>query len=89
MWINTNCPTSKIQKFEIINNFDIPNIKNYEDFLCANDIGISGTEFITDKDGNAWIHDVNFNTNYNSSAVFIAGKIAYKEIANYLFSLLK
>ena len=66
--INTNCPTSEIQKFEIINNFDMPNIKNYEDFLSANDISISGIEFILDKEGNAWTYDVNVNTNYNSSA---------------------
>ena len=82
--INTNCPTSQIQKFEIINNFVMPNIKNYEDFLSANDIGISGIEFILDKKGNAWTYDVNVNTNYNSSAELKVKKFAYKEIANYL-----
>ena len=87
--INTNCPTSKIQKFEIINNFDMPNIKNYEDFLAANDIGISGIEFILDKDGNAWTYDVNVNTNYNPSAELKAGKFAYKEIVTYLSELSK
>ena len=87
--INTNCPTSEIQKFEIINDFDMPNIKNYEDFLNANDIGISGIEFILDKGGNAWTYDVNVNTNYNSSAESKAGKFAYKEIATYLSTLSK
>ena len=87
--INTNCPTSEIQKFEIINNFDMPNIKNYEDFLSANDISISGIEFILDKEGNAWTYDVNVNTNYNSSAELKAGKFAYKEIATYLSALSK
>ena len=87
--INTNCPTSEMQKFEIINNFDMPNIKNYEDFLSANDISISGIEFILDKEGNAWTYDVNVNTNYNSSAELKAGKFAYKEIATYLSALSK
>jgi len=87
--INTNCPTTEIQKFEIINNFVMPNIKNYEDFLSANDISISGIEFILDKDGNAWTYDVNVNTNYNSSAELKANKFAYKEIANYLSALSK
>jgi len=87
--INTNCPTSEIQKFEIINNFYMPNIKNYEDFLIANDIGISGIEFILDRDGNAWTYDVNVNTNYNSSAELNAGMFAYKEIINYLYLLSK
>ena len=87
--INTNCPTSEMQKFEIINNFDMPNLKNYEDFLSANDISISGIEFILDKEGNAWTYDVNVNTNYNSSAELKANKFAYKEIANYLSALSK
>ena len=82
--IKTNCPTSEIKKFEIIDDFYMPNIKNYEDFLSANDIGISGIEFILDKKGNAWTYDVNVNTNYNSSAEFKVKKFAYKEIANYL-----
>ena len=67
----------------------MPNIKNYEDFLSANDIAISGIEFILDKEGNVWTYDVNVNTNYNSSAELKAGQFAYKEIANYLFSLSK
>jgi len=78
-----------MQKFEIINNFNMPNIKNYEDFLSANDISISGIEFILDKEGNAWTYDVNVNTNYNSSAELKANKFAYKEIANYLSALSK
>ena len=85
--IDTNCPSTEIQKFEIIQDFSLPNIQDYENLLAANDIGISGIEFILDKEGKTWTYDINVNTNYNSFAEFKADKNAYQEIAKYLYKL--
>lgn len=87
--INSNCPTSDVPKFKILENFSMPNIYAYESFLAANDIGISGIEFILDEQGQAWTYDVNVNTNYNSKAEADGGKFAYKEVIRYLASLQK
>jgi hypothetical protein len=85
--INSNCPTSDIPKFKILEDFSMPNIDAYESFLAANDIGISGIEFILDEQGQAWTYDVNVNTNYNSKAEAEGVKFAYKEVIRYLASL--
>ena len=85
--IESNCPTSEIPKFKILKDFSIPNIDDYEKFLSANDIGISGIEFILDEQGRPWTYDVNVNTNYNSQAEAEGGKFAYKEVIRYLNSL--
>ena len=66
----------------------MPNIEAYENFLAANDIGISGIEFILDEQGQPWTYDVNVNTNYNSQAEAEGKKFAYKEVIRYLSSLL-
>lgn len=85
--IDSNCPTNKVSKFRILKDFSMPNIEAYENFLAANDIGISGIEFILDEQGQPWTYDVNVNTNYNSEAEANAGKFAYKEVIRYLASL--
>jgi len=85
--IESNCPTNNVSKFKILKDFSMPNIEVYENFLSANDIGISGIEFILDERGQPWTYDVNVNTNYNSEAEANAGKFAYKEVIRYLASL--
>lgn len=85
--IESNCPTNNVSKFKILKDFSMPNIEVYENFLAANDIGISGIEFILDEQGQPWAYDVNVNTNYNSEAEANAGKFAYKEVIRYLASL--
>ena len=85
--IESNCPTNNVSKFKILKDFSMPNIEVYENFLSANDIGISGIEFILDEQGQPWTYDVNVNTNYNSEAEANAGKFAYKEVIRYLASL--
>jgi carbamoylphosphate synthase large subunit len=85
--IESNCPTNNVSKFKILKDFSMPNIEVYENFLAANDIGISGIEFILDEQGQPWTYDVNVNTNYNSEAEANAGKFAYKEVIRYLASL--
>jgi len=85
--IESNCPTEEFNKFTIRDNFSIPNISDYEEFLRHNDIGIAGIEIIFDANGDYWTYDVNTNTNYNSQAEAIANKSAPDVIAHYLDSL--
>jgi len=85
--IESNCPTNNVSKFKILEDFSMPNLEVYENFLAANDIGISGIEFILDEQGQPWTYDVNVNTNYNSEAEAKAGRFAYKEVIRYLASL--
>ncbi|NKB59307.1 MAG: alpha-L-glutamate ligase [Alphaproteobacteria bacterium] len=69
------CPVGETPgpRFEILDNFEHPNIARYEAFLAANGIEVSGIELIFDKDGTAWTYDVNTNTNYNDDAEANAG----------------
>lgn len=88
------CPAdhcSQIQNFktsfEVINDYDHhPIIKQYEQFLEKNKIGICGIEFVLDDEGKIWTFDVNTNTNYNSQAEqFAFGSMkAMPTIASYL-----
>lgn len=71
-------------KFQIIENFEDPIIQKYEQFLKANDIQISGIEFIRGEDGKIFTYDVNTNTNYNSDAEAIAKIYGMREIAKFL-----
>ena len=64
------CP---VPRFEIIKNFDHPNLEHYERFLRDNGIKVAGIEMILDEDGVAWTYDVNTNTNYNPDAEETAG----------------
>lgn len=71
-------------KFQIIENFEDPILQKYEQFLKANDIQISGIEFIRGEDGKIFTYDVNTNTNYNSDAEAIAKIYGMREIAKFL-----
>ena len=60
--------TAPATRFEIIKDFNHPNLELYERFLRENEIEIAGIEMIFDKYGIAWTYDVNTNTNYNPDA---------------------
>ncbi len=69
------CPVSEAARaaFEIIEDFDHPNLQRYAEFMAANGIHIAGIEMILDVRGRAWTYDVNTNTNYNPDAEAAAG----------------
>lgn len=85
--LESNCPTEEFNKFKIIEDFAIPNLRNYEEFLRQSGIGIAGIEIIFDANGDYWTYDVNTNTNYNPQAEEKAGQSAPEEIARFLSSL--
>ena len=59
--------------FEILADFDHPNLERFAKFMAANGISIAGIEMILDRHGQAWTYDVNTNTNYNPDAEAAAG----------------
>jgi hypothetical protein len=71
-------------KFQIIENFADPIIQKYEQFLQANQIQISGIEFVRNEEGKIFTYDVNTNTNYNSDAEAVAKIYGMREIAKFL-----
>lgn len=82
------CPAdAKGPKFRIVEGFTHPLVPRWEAFLAANDIGVAGIEFITDRDGRAWTYDVNTNTNYNPEAEAAAGVSGMEAIARHLVAL--
>ena len=85
--LESNCPTEEHNKFKILNNFSLPNLNKFENFLLANDVGIAGIEIIFDDQGRYWAYDVNTNTNYNPQAEMHANESAPKAIADFLNSL--
>ena len=85
--LESNCPTEEHNKFKILNNFSLPNLNKFENFLLANDVGIAGIEIIFDDQGRYWAYDVNTNTNYNPQAEIHANESAPKAIADFLNSL--
>lgn len=76
------------EKFQIIPDFDHPLIPAWQRFLAANDIGVSGIEFIEDASGQAFTYDVNTNTNYNPDAEARDGRRGMAAIAAHLGALL-
>jgi len=69
------CPTDSSEdgenekaKFEIIENYEDPEIEKYERFLRNNGMEIAAIEYIEAQDGQRYVYDVNINTNYNSQA---------------------
>ena len=82
------CPASNVagNKFEIIEHFDIPEIRACESFLKANNIDIAGMEYVEDQDGRRYFYDVNTNTNYNREAEIRSGTGVFgmERIAEYL-----
>ncbi|WP_043931631.1 ATP-grasp domain-containing protein [Bacillus sp. EB01] len=71
-------------KFEIVDGFDEPILKNYEKVLSANNIAVAGIEFIRNAEGEIFTYDINTNTNYNSDAEARAGKYGMLELAKFL-----
>jgi hypothetical protein len=55
-------------KFRIIEDFDHPLIPRVEAMLAANAIEVAGVEFILDREEQAFVYDINTNTNYNGEA---------------------
>ncbi|WP_202078790.1 ATP-grasp domain-containing protein [Caldalkalibacillus salinus] len=73
-------------KFDIIQDFNDPIIKQYETFLAQNDIAVAGIEFIRNEKGEIFTYDVNTNTNYNADAEAKAQKYGMLELAKLLGS---
>ncbi|ALC91247.1 alpha-L-glutamate ligase [Bacillus sp. FJAT-18017] len=71
-------------KFQIVDGFYEPILKNYEKVLAANNIAVAGIEFIRNADGEIFTYDINTNTNYNSDAEARAGKYGMLELAKFL-----
>lgn len=80
------CPVGETPpaKFEIVEGFHDPIIKQLETFLRNNEIAVAGIEIIEDVDGNVYAYDVNTNTNYNSDAEAKAGQYGMLELATFL-----
>ena len=76
-------PTAK-PRFEIVEGFAHPLIEPLGRFLDSNGFHIAGVEFVVDKNGQAFVYDVNMNTNYNSDAEARAGVSGMAAIARYL-----
>lgn len=79
-------PNEQIEKFQIISNFNNPDISVYEEFMRANSIQIGALEYVTNKYGERFVYDVNTNTNYNERAEKKAGitTTAMDKIADFL-----
>jgi hypothetical protein len=55
-------------KFQISYGFRHALIGRLERFLAAHGIEVAGVEFIVDRNGQAFVYDINTNTNYNGDA---------------------
>lgn len=82
------CPVGeqKPNKFQLLENFYIPEIPACERFLKESGIEVGAIEFIEDADGNRSMYDVNINTNYNGEAEqnFGGSKQGMMQIAKFL-----
>ena len=82
---NVNAPA----KFQIYNNgtgISAELCEKLTNMLKTNDIEVAGIEFIQDTDGQAYVYDINTNTNYNSDAEETAGLSAMGQLADFLGS---
>lgn len=61
-------------KFEILERYIHPLHDRMEKFLARNGIEVAGIEMIVDEQGEAWVYDINTNTNYNPDAEAAAGR---------------
>ena len=52
--------------------------------MAAEGLDVAAFEFVTDSDGQAYVSDINTNTNYNSDAEERAGLSAMGQLADYL-----
>ena len=67
------CPTDSDEapaptKFEILSDYQNPDIPKYEAFLKANGFEVAAIEYVENEAGERIVYDVNMNTNYNSQA---------------------
>lgn len=82
------CPATGGAKFQIIEDFESDLIAPLEKLLAANDVQVAGVEFIVDTSGQAYIYDINTNTNYNAAAEKTAGIVGGMEkLAEWLMLL--
>jgi len=72
------------EKFEILEGITPPFIAQMQQLMRDNDIHVAGFEYIVDDAGNAYVYDINTNTNYNSAAEKRAGISAMDRLAAYL-----
>ena len=61
-------------KFEILDGYRHALHDRMERFLAANGIEVAGIEMIVDAQDQAWVYDINTNTNYNPDAEAAAGR---------------
>jgi len=78
------CGVDAGPRFEIIPGFTHPLIERCERFLATNGIEVAGVEFIEDARGDAYVYDVNTNTNYNPEAESRAGLFGMRRLAAFL-----
>ena len=71
-------------RFEIVKDFEHPLLERLPGFLKANSIDVAAVEFVVDEDGNAFVYDVNTNTNYNRQAEIRAGVSGMRTLASHL-----
>jgi hypothetical protein len=75
---------AQANKFEILKDFRPPYLTRMQRVMADNDIHVAGFEFIRDAAGDAYVYDINTNTNYNSAAEQRAGVSAIDRLAEYL-----
>jgi glutathione synthase/RimK-type ligase-like ATP-grasp enzyme len=79
-----NVPDPNRLKFEVLPKFHHTLISQCESFLEEVGIDVAGVEFIVDRNGKAWVYDINTNTNYNAEAEGRVGVNAMNTLAGYL-----
>ncbi|MEM7250759.1 MAG: alpha-L-glutamate ligase [Pseudomonadota bacterium] len=63
------CPIGEGEnQFDILPDFEAPEIARYERLLASENIDIAGIEMIRGDDGLTYTYDINVNTNYNPDA---------------------
>lgn len=79
------------EKFKILEDYEHPLKKQYEEFLKTYGIEVAAIESIEDQNGDIFTYDINTNTNYNQKAEGQAKEqySAYDQLAEYLGKTLK
>jgi hypothetical protein len=70
--------------FQLIEGFNDPIIGQLESFLQRHGIEVAGVEFIRDRSGQAYVYDINTNTNYNPAIERHASSPALEQLASFL-----
>lgn len=83
---SSNQPKTTRAKFEILRNYNNPDISKCEQFLAANGMEVAAIEYVENEAGQRFIYDININTNYNQTAEKAHGSVVggMSEIATYL-----